>query len=173
MRYSVILLVLCGCVEPEIVGWVGDQNNQPVSAEVTGSGHAPTIPQFERTTETDDDGRYAMKVPFMATVIISTSLGAQVEPASVTFEDVTENKSGVDFVATRAPRTISGNVRDSRGLGINGVHMVCEITIDGIVYEEIVDTDMDGAWSVEVPYGCSLKITPVLEGWRFEVVMKT
>jgi len=104
----------------------------------------------------DSSGYYSIQVPFGWTGNVTPNKeGYTFEPSNLRFDPVKANRDAQDFIATIRTFTISGSCGLQPGVVLNGFP-------DGPVL-----VSGQGRYSVEVPYGWSGSVTPVLEGFEF------
>jgi hypothetical protein len=108
----------------------------------------------EPAPTTGADGTYRVEVPYGWTgKVTPTKEGCEFSPPEIEYPAVTEDMSGQDYTAKVFQFQISGST------GMSGV------TLEGLPGEPI--TGEDGAYSVDVDYGWSGKVTPSRLGYTF------
>jgi hypothetical protein len=103
---------------------------------------------------TDQNGNYSATVPYsFSGKVVPTKEGYTFEPASMEYNEVTNNRDNQDYTPKLLTYTISGNARVSgammRGLPGNVV------------------TDQRGFYTVKLPYAWSGVVKPVKSGYTF------
>jgi hypothetical protein len=119
-----------------------------------------TLSNGQGSVTTDDGGNYARQVPasWLGTITPNQS-DTPFSPPSRNITNVV-NRAGLDFTRLDNP-TISGQVKTSDGLPIEGVMMIFS-SGGGTVL-----TDADGNYSMTVRYGWSGVATPANVGYLF------
>ncbi|MCL2773819.1 MAG: hypothetical protein FWD71_10760 [Oscillospiraceae bacterium] len=111
------------------------------------------------TTKTDKDGNYSIPgVPYDAIVTITPPAvnGYSVDKSGYTTDYIEENETGYDFVYTQTTHTVSGKVT---GLPDNSGQTIT-YSLDGGATTQTVKTKADGSYSIDVPDGANIIITP-------------
>ncbi len=109
---------------------------------------------------TSGGGMYRAEVPYnWSGTVTPTKEGHEFTPASKDYENVTEAYLNENYTARVFTFTISGST------GLPGV------TLEGLPDNPM--TDMDGSYTVSVPYGWSGKVTPTRAGYTFAPPTRT
>jgi Leucine-rich repeat (LRR) protein len=113
-----------------------------------------------RTTLTDSNGNYIMKVSYGWSGIVTPSMTGYIfSPPNKSYTNVTVNQTNQNYTAELQPITISGAVT-SGGKGLQGVNITLS---DG----RATLTDSNGNYLVTVTYGWSGTVTPSMAGYIF------
>ena len=113
--------------------------------------------QFNQFTVTDENGNYSHVVDLYWTgTVIPSKTGYTFEPAIKTFENLTSDQPGTNFIGNLIPLSLSGKVT-SLDEGIKGI-ILTFIANNGETELDI--TDSNGAYSHGVPYGWTGKTIP-------------
>ena len=109
---------------------------------------------------TDTNGNYTAQVPMgWSGTTTPAAAGYNVDPPSRSYNNVSTNQAGQDFVATRLTVGIWGSVRTSSGTPLAGV------VLSGLPGS--LTTDTNGDYQAQVPWGWSGTVTPTATGYTF------
>lgn len=113
-----------------------------------------------RTTLTDSNGNYSMKVSYGWFGIVTPSMTGYIfSPANRSYANVTDNQIHQDYIAVLQTFTISGTVK-IYGKGLRRVTIALSNGPTTL-------TDGNGNYKVTVSYGWSGKVTPSMAGFIF------
>jgi hypothetical protein len=102
--------------------------------------------------QTDSTGHYSALVNYgWSGVVTPAKYGYTFAPESTSYSSVTDDQE-TDYLGTYLTYTISGYVRDTDSLGVEGV------VLSGLPGDP--ETDTGGYYSAVVPYGWSGRVTP-------------
>ncbi|HEX7402067.1 MAG TPA: FlgD immunoglobulin-like domain containing protein, partial [candidate division Zixibacteria bacterium] len=102
--------------------------------------------------QTDTNGYYIAEVDSgWSGVVKPTKFGYTFDPESTSYSSVTDNQE-TDYVGTYLTHTISGYVRNTDSIGMEGV------VLSGLPGDPTTDTG--GYYSATIPYGWSGRVTP-------------
>lgn len=148
----VILLLVSGASAQFTSGGM----KQFVISGNTGVGGVTLVGFKGGPINSDSSGYYSVQVPYGWTGNVTPNKeGYTFKPGNLRFEPTKADGDGKDFIATIRTFTISGSCGPQPGVVLNGFP-------DGPVM-----VSGQGRYSVEVPYGWSGTVTPVLEGYVF------
>ncbi len=153
----VILLLVSGASAQFTSGGM----KQFVISGNTGVGGVTLVGFKGGPINSDSSGYYSVQVPYAWTGNVTPNKeGYTFKPANLRFEPVKTDSDGKDFVAKIRTFAISGSCGPQPGVVLNGFP-------DGPLM-----VSGQGRYSVEVPYGWSGTVTPVLEGYVFRPLAK-
>ncbi|MEJ2633923.1 MAG: hypothetical protein P8184_01365 [Calditrichia bacterium] len=141
-----------------ISGYVGESEKTPLPDVI--------LTGLPDESVTDEAGSYSALVPYNWSGTITPLLaGWTFDPTSITYQQVTGDQSGQDYMASSIHFTISGHILDADQNPIEGV------TLLGPDLGSI--TDEDGYYESNVAYNWSGSITPQKAGWEFSPLSRT
>lgn len=154
-----------------ISGKVVDTNGTALAgAYINATGISASAGQ-NFSTVTDTNGTYVITVPYGWSGDISSQLsGFSLEPLRDTRTDVIANITGVDFVGTRKQITAAGRVLDSIGNSLSNVTIQATGAFSWAGTDVTATTEVDGTYSMTLPYGWAGDISAQIAGYTFTPV---